>query len=707
MTIGENENDILKTACENLGTLLEPERKKIVRNPLQPFSSLHAAFDHLGKQLQFSFIFPPDTLQKEALEDRIDRIARASEVDYRSIDLKSIFGVVSPVPLLAFYGDDKKPVVIKLNKSGCALYDPVNDRWNQLGVDQIENFAPLVYEFYRPIGVDASPGFFNVLKKMLSYHKHEAIVALASGFLFTLASLFFPFAIKILFDTVMRSGDVSFLFQLSTGLAAVLISSAMFSLVQRYTVSRLRTMIQHDLQLGLWGKVFRSSSKILKKFTVGEIFEKINYFSRSQQTLGENAITAVINAFYAIFYLGVMLYFSLQFSLGVIAIVAISFLFSYFFMKYFIKLERIFLPLENKLVSKVVQFIRGIATIRASDSEDRFFASWTNSFIPTQQLLMRMGITKTWFTSLIRSTPMIITLMVYIVAVIRLEQGETSIFSMTIGDYIAFVYALNSFVQATFGAYSYYFELMAIVPTWNQAQEVLNFPPESKFVAPSRTTLSGNIHLENVHFAYSEERPLLKGINLNVKQGEFIGIVGPTGCGKSSLLRLLMGLEVPTRGNVYYDGRDLSEWDLKDLRSQIGCVLQNSTIFAGSILENITVGRRISKEKLEEVVNAAGLSAFIAELPMGLLTMLSYGGSTISMGQKQRILIARALVDDPKLILFDEATSALDNQTQQVVSHNLSNLKVTRIVVAHRPAALMSANRVYLLEEGILKQKPL
>jgi ABC-type bacteriocin/lantibiotic exporter with double-glycine peptidase domain len=292
---------------------------------------------------------------------------------------------------------------------------------------------------------------------------------------------------------------------------------------------------------------------------------------------------------------------------------------------------------------------------------------------------------------------MLITLMIYIIAVVRLEQGE---FNMTLGDYMAFVYALNSFVQSTFGIFGYYFELMAITPTWNQAKEILEVPPESTYVANSIVPLKGDITLDHVDFAYQEDRPILNGIDLAIKPGEFVGIVGPTGCGKSTLIRLLLGLEVPSKGAVRYDGKELDEWDLKDLRGQIGCVLQNTTIFEGSILENIMAGRRIDEKKIAEVIKMAGIAEFIEELPMGLHTAMSYGGSTISLGQKQRILIARALVNDPKVILFDEATSALDNETQKVISDHLAERKVTRIVVAHRPVTLKHADRILTIQDG-------
>lgn len=698
-----SDNEILSVTTENLGSLLSPKRKAQFQDPLLPFSGLHGAMNMIGKIMQIDFKFVSETLNATPVEDAIDRICRMSGVDYRSIRVETLLYNASPIPLLAFYGKEQTPVVLELKTEGCFCHDPATGKTFALKPEEAAQLGPFAYQFYRSLTQEGDLTFFKMLKKMVKFHIRDAAVALAAGFLFTLFALFTPFAIKWLFDTVLPSGSLSFLFQLSLGVAVALLATALFMMVQRYTISRLRSMVVHDLQLGIWGKVFHSSSKILRKFSVGEIFEKIDYFSRTQQLLGEQAVTSLINLFYSLFYLGVMLYFSWPFTLGALVIIVVSFLLLLGIINIFIRIERRLLPLDNKLVSKVVQFIRGIRTIRVTNSEDRFFASWANSFIPTQRLQKEMGITRTAFTCLVQATPMLITLMIYIMAVVRLEQGETTIFNMTIGDYMAFVYALNSFVQSTFGVFGYYFELMTITPTWNQAKEILEVPPESTYVANSLTPLKGEIALDHVDFAYQEDRPILRGIDLTIKPGEFVGIVGPTGCGKSTLIRLLLGLEVPSKGTVRYDGKELSEWDLKDLRGQIGCVLQNTTIFEGSILENILAGRRIDEKKIAEVIKMAGIAEFIEELPMGLHTGLSYGGTTISLGQKQRILIARALVNDPKVILFDEATSALDNESQKIISDNLADRKVTRIVVAHRPVTLKHADRIFIIQDGRLK----
>jgi ABC-type bacteriocin/lantibiotic exporter with double-glycine peptidase domain len=278
--------------------------------------------------------------------------------------------------------------------------------------------------------------------------------------------------------------------------------------------------------------------------------------------------------------------------------------------------------------------------------------------------------------------------------------------AFTTGDYLAFVYALNSIVQASFAAFNYFFEVLGVAPSWNQAKDVISLPPESTYVSPAFIPLKGDIDIENVHFSYEPDKPVLKEVNLSIKAGEFIGIVGRTGSGKSTLFRLLLGMEEPSKGVIRIDGRDLKERDLLDYRSQVGCILQNSLVFEGSLLENIALGRKVDEAKIQEVLKASELASFVAELPMGIHTHLSYAGNNISLGQKQRVLIARGLINNPKILFFDEATSAQDNLTQKRIMENLEAMRITRVVIAHRRSTLANADRIFSLENGRLELTP-
>jgi ATP-binding cassette subfamily C protein len=184
-----------------------------------------------------------------------------------------------------------------------------------------------------------------------------------------------------------------------------------------------------------------------------------------------------------------------------------------------------------------------------------------------------------------------------------------------------------------------------------------------------------------------------------------VAIVGASGSGKSTLFRMLLRFETPESGSIYYDRRDLATLDVQALRQQIGVVLQNGRIRAGSIHKNIVGTANLTVEEAWEAARMAGLDADIEAMPMGMQTVLGEGGGSLSGGQRQRLLIARALVRRPRILLFDEATSALDNTTQDTVSRSMDNLRSTRVVIAHRLSTIQRADWIYVMEKGQVVQQ--
>jgi len=216
------------------------------------------------------------------------------------------------------------------------------------------------------------------------------------------------------------------------------------------------------------------------------------------------------------------------------------------------------------------------------------------------------------------------------------------------------------------------------------------------------TRLSGGIELNNVTFRYKEDMPpVLDDLSLKIRPGQYVAIVGKTGCGKSTLMRVMLGFETPQKGAVYYDGRDLNRIDLKSLRRRIGAVMQNGKLFTGDIFSNITISAPwLTLDDAWEAAELAGMADDIRAMPMGMHTLIAEGQGGVSGGQRQRLLIARAVAPKPKILMFDEATSALDNLTQKQVSEALDRMKCTRIVIAHRLSTIRQCDRIIVLDKG-------
>lgn len=218
----------------------------------------------------------------------------------------------------------------------------------------------------------------------------------------------------------------------------------------------------------------------------------------------------------------------------------------------------------------------------------------------------------------------------------------------------------------------------------------------------SKEEFVGRIVMDQVSFAYpAGEEDVLKNISLSIAPGEYVGIIGPSGCGKSTLMKLLLGLEKPACGKICYDGTDLEQLNLQNLRRHIGVVLQEDKLISGTIYENITITMpEATPKQVDAVIRAVGLTDDLADFPMGLFTLLNEDGGTLSSGQRQRILIARALLKEPDIVFFDEATSALDHVAQKTVCDALEAMKVTRVVIAHRLSTVKKCDRIIVMDAG-------
>ena len=291
--------------------------------------------------------------------------------------------------------------------------------------------------------------------------------------------------------------------------------------------------------------------------------------------------------------------------------------------------------------------------------------------------------------------------MIYFAAKLVLEGN------ITVGMISAFMAYYGMFTGRIEGMIEAVISLKLLVVPLGRLSDIAFAKTEVRGEDGGRTKLfEGHVAIRAGGFRYGQtENPVFTGLNFEAKPGEFVAIIGPSGAGKSTFLRIIAGLQTLNNGKLYFDGRENSAWNIRTLRQQTGMVLQEDTLLRGSIAENIALfDEQIDMEGVRDAARMASIANEIESFAMGYETSVGDMGSTLSGGQKQRVLLARALYKNPKLLLLDEATSHLDNQNEKTIQTALENLKITRIVVAHRPQTIEKADKVYLIQNGKMQQ---
>jgi ABC-type bacteriocin/lantibiotic exporter with double-glycine peptidase domain len=344
--------------------------------------------------------------------------------------------------------------------------------------------------------------------------------------------------------------------------------------------------------------------------------------------------------------------------------------------------------------------LAGMTKVKLAGAEDRIYGRWSALQTRTRAKLYRLRQVQAVTIALSTVLPLGGQLVLFALLAGPLS-GRVGLSQFLIVN-VAFTMLLGGLlVLATASV-----EIFAAIPRLEILAPIVSAVPERLPDRVDPGDLRGDVTLASVTFGYRpEDRPVVHDVSLHIRPGEFVAIVGPSGSGKSTLLRLLLGFEQPRSGAVLYDDQDLSELDVQAVRRQCGVVLQDGQLFAGSIRQNICGAGNFTLDQVWSAARLAGIDSEIEALPMGMSTMVPAGGGTLSAGQRQRVLIARALIRRPRLVFFDEATSALDNRTQEIVTESTRELAATRIVIAHRLSTIVAADRIVVMEAGRVVQE--
>lgn len=697
------ESDLVSTTKLRLSSILNKTQLFI-----QPATSnnLIKALQIIGNLIDVEFKQTTSSMP-DNLNEQLKFICDASLVRFKKIKFPENFWKKDIGPVLTFYTDKKYPVaLIPQTPTSILLFDPstsTTEIVDEKVASQIHNEGYVLYKNF-----PENPSFLETVKYFTLGNTKDILSALIFGIASSLLLLYSPIAMSWLFDRAIPFHSFTFLYQVSLGFAAICFGSMIFTITQLYAVLRIESKMGIKIQSGLWGRLLSLRLSFFRKTLSGDLYQRVTAIDEIRKNLTSGTLSYILTTAMSLFYLIVM--FVQNAYLALITLVPITVNIIIYTIASFltIKNQHTFFTLNGKIYSFLVQIIRGIAKIRVAGAENRVISEWSKSFseqknvdIKTRKINLYSLVTNNFFSNITNA------IVFSVIAVVISKSIILKTESMPIGSFLSFFAALGAFLSSGLMASSSIIQLLGnIIPLWKRSESIRKEELESKIKKDFPGKLRGSIILEQLSFRYNPSAPmLLKNISMIIDQGEFVAIIGPSGCGKSTLIRLLLGMEKPEKGTIYYDGRDLEVLDLVQVRKQIGSVLQSGTLLGGSLRDNITYGRRIPDEEIEEMLELCGFGETLKELPMGLNSFIPFGGGTLSGGQKQQIMIARALIGKPQILILDEATSALDAISQENIINSIERLNITRIVIAHRLSTIVNADTIYVMDNGSIVEQ--
>lgn len=627
---------------------------------------------------------------------RLEDVARVSNFICREVALEHGWETKDAGPLVGFLLEGHKPVALLPKATGGYIaYQPASHTRTKVTSAFDAKLEAKAYALYPPF-----PNKKMTVMEMFLFGLRETNVWdwLRFGFLTmlgTLVSILLPMLSEEIYDHYIPLGASAGIIQICMVLLACNVGNLSFTIVKNMSALRSVSRMKNAVLSALCERVFNLPESFYRAYKAAELSDRILKADQIFTLLSGVGLKAFVSALFSCMYLVQMHQYSPELMQMAVLFVLAVFLVLAAMAAMQTKYEKNLLENGAEANSRMYQYLSGIQKIRASGVEDRALLEYLEPYVKAKEIIMRKERMTNIAAILTTGAGSIFTMILYY----QMVKNEMA---LSIGQFSAFTAAFGAFSAALMEAGSSLFQLNGVFPMLERLKPILEGLPEYSGETELPTDLTGDIEISNVDFAYEKDGPkVLKDLSIHIHAGEYIGIVGPSGCGKSTLLKLLLGFEKPTSGKIYYDARDIDRMDKRELRKKFGVVLQEGRLIAGSIFDNITIAAPGARfQDALHVAEQVGLAEDIAHMPMGMHTVLSETGGTISGGQQQRILIARAIVGKPKILFFDEATSALDNVTQAMVCESLRRLHATRLVIAHRLSTIADCDRIIVMDQG-------
>ena len=661
----------------------------------------YQALSYLCRKMNIALIKPEDLALRCGKDPKVTDIADASHFICRKVVLepdwfkKDCGGLIGTL--------DKEVVACVPEKNGhYRVFRTSNASVTKLTPELAGQISPQAFSIGRtlPLKPLAKKDIFAFCRK--SILPRDLVPYILLVVFCSLIGVLIPTLNGMIYDDYIPIGNVSNLAQLCLVMLSFMVGNVAFSVVKNLFGYRTSSRLANELQNAVYHRLFHLPESFFRDYDSADLASRVISIGATATQCANTLILSSISALFSIVYLIRMFTYSGKLTWVGLALYVVYLVFSTVITASSRKGQGRIAEQESECRGRLFQYLNGVDKIRMAGVEEQALLSYLQPFSKQQQEMIRVNRLVSVQEAMGTVIKSIFSMVLYWFIVKKISSG-----TLSVGTFVAFNSAFGSFTGALD---SFVEELLDLVQKRSELKRlfpVFQAAPEDDDSKQMPGTLSGELSLEHISFSYGKGgKNVLNDLSIHIKPGEYVGIVGPSGCGKSTLLKLLLGFETPQSGAITIDKQDLAALNKGAYRRQLGVVLQNGKLISGSIYENITItAPDTSLARVNEVVEQVGLKDDIAQMPMGLHTMLSESSNTISGGQQQRILIARAICGKPKILIFDEATSALDNVTQAIVSSSLDKMNVTRIVVAHRLSTIKNCDRILVLQGGEVIQE--
>ncbi|BCM65428.1 MULTISPECIES: NHLP bacteriocin export ABC transporter permease/ATPase subunit [Streptomyces] len=630
--------------------------------------------------------------------DPVERVALASRVRTRAVRLDGRWWRENVGPLVGHRALSGAPVALLWRRGGYVAVHPGTGRETPVEKANAEEFEPRAVMFYRPLP-EGRLGPLGLLRFSLRGTRADLLSLLLAGLVTVAIGALVPIATgKVLGEYVPRAQE-GLIVQVCLAVMVSGVVAAAFTLLENLSILRLEGRIEAALQPAVWDRLLRLPTRFFTQRSTGELASAAMGISAIRRLLAGVGPVVAQSVTVGAMNLALLFWYSAPMAMAAIGmLVLIAAVFGGLGL-WQVRWQRRLVTLGNKLNNQAFQTLRGLPKLRVAAAENYAYAAWAREFARSRELQQKVGRIKNLTTVLGAVYLPVCTLLMFMLLAGPAKGAMSAADFLTFNTSVTMV--LTSVTQLT-GAFV---SAVAALPLFEEIKPVLEATPEVRTASTRPGPLSGAVEARRLSFRYADDGPLvLDDVSFAVRPGEFVAVVGPSGCGKSTLLRLLIGFDRPVSGSVLYDGQDLAALDQSAVRRQCGVVLQHAQPFTGSIMDVICGAEPYTPEEVMAAAELAGLAEDIQRMPMGLHTIVA-GNGAISGGQRQRLMIAQALIRRPRILFFDEATSALDNDTQRIVIDSTRKLNATRIVIAHRLSTVLDADRVIVMEDGKVVQQ--